>query len=104
VSTGKTALPLMQWAALARRVGRVVAPDTGVVHLASAAGVDVTVLFGPTDLRRHHPIGPGRVLVVDGGAGRKCAPCYGTSCVHGGTAACLDDVGLRVHRDVAWSP
>ncbi len=88
-AAGPEAIALPAWAALARRVGRVVAPDTGVAHLASAAGAAVTVLFGPTDPRRHRPLGPGPVTVLDGGHGRSCAPCYGTSCSEGPTAECM---------------
>ncbi|MFC4018758.1 glycosyltransferase family 9 protein [Micromonospora sp. GCM10011542] len=42
-----------QFAALARRGGVVVGPDTGPVRLAAAAGARTVALFGPTDARRY---------------------------------------------------
>ncbi|WP_229402049.1 glycosyltransferase family 9 protein [Micromonospora okii] len=42
-----------QFAAVARRGGVVVGPDTGPVRLASAAGAATVGLFGPTDARRY---------------------------------------------------
>ena len=104
-SSGPNSLPPLVWAGLARRSGSVLAPDTGIAHVSAAAGVRTTVLFGPTDARRHRPIGPGSVTVVDGGTGRDCAPCYATSCLHGPTAQCLRDPAMLhlAGREVAWS-
>ncbi|BCL17076.1 glycosyltransferase family 9 protein [Micromonospora sagamiensis] len=42
-----------QFAAVARRGGVVVGPDTGPVRLAAAAGATTVGLFGPTDARRY---------------------------------------------------
>ncbi len=42
-----------QFAALRRRGGVVVGPDTGPVRLAAATGVATVALFGPTDARRY---------------------------------------------------
>lgn len=52
-----------QLIALVQRVGLVIAGDTGPLHLASAAGVAVLGLFGPTDPMRNGPWGmPSRVI------------------------------------------
>ncbi|SCL72319.1 heptosyltransferase-2 [Micromonospora citrea] len=42
-----------QFAAVGRRGGVVVGPDTGPVRLAAAAGAPTVALFGPTDARRY---------------------------------------------------
>ncbi|MFG3715974.1 glycosyltransferase family 9 protein [Micromonospora sp. NPDC047730] len=42
-----------QFAAVGRRGGVVVGPDTGPVRLAAAAGATTVALFGPTDARRY---------------------------------------------------
>ena len=39
--------------------------DTGITHLAAALGLDVTVLFGPSDPLTWAPRGKGRVTVLD---------------------------------------
>lgn len=90
---GDRALPVDAWAALAVRAGTVVAPDTGVGHLARAAGARVISLFGASDPVRHAPRGPGGLQVLSGGAGLECAPCYRDAC-HRGDHACM--VGIPV--------
>lgn len=79
VAAGGTCLPPLRWAALARASDAVLAPDTGIAHVAAAAGARVHVLFGPTDPRRHAPLGPA-VDVVAATAGLPCAPCYRDTC------------------------
>jgi len=88
---GDRALPVDVWAALAMRAGTVIAPDTGVGHLARAAGVRVVSLFGSTDPRRHGPRGAGGLSLLWGGDGLDCAPCYGNVC-HRGDHACTATV------------
>ena len=55
--------PLERLIALTRRVGLVIAGDTGPLHLACALGKPVVGIYGPTDPRRNGPFGvPFRVL------------------------------------------
>ncbi len=55
-------LPLGIVAAIARMAAAFVGVDSGVSHLASAAGTPGVVLFGPTDPERWRPLG--RVKVI----------------------------------------
>ena len=77
---GASRIPILVWAALARLVDIVVVPDTGLGHLARAAGASTLSIFTSTDPARHAPRGPGAALVVHGGLGLSCAPCYGDRC------------------------
>ncbi len=56
-AAGETTLSPASWAGAALRARRVVMPDTGTAHLASAAGASAVVLFGATDPRRYAPEG-----------------------------------------------
>jgi heptosyltransferase-2/heptosyltransferase-3 len=56
-------LSLLQTAALIERGALYVGPDTGVSHLAAAAGTPSVVIFGPTNPLRYGPRGP-RVSIV----------------------------------------
>jgi len=61
-------LPLRTLAALLARAGAYVGNDSGITHLAAAAGAPTVALFGATDPKLWAPIGP-RVRIVDcGGA------------------------------------
>ena len=60
-AAGDSALSPAAWGSLAQAAGDVVLPDTGLAHLASAAGVLPVVLFGATDPARYAPMGA-RVL------------------------------------------
>jgi len=59
--TGGGATPLLcslqQLIAITRRVGLVIAGDTGPLHLACALGRPVVGIYGPTDPRRNGPFG-----------------------------------------------
>jgi len=59
-------LPLRVLAALLARAGAYVGNDSGVTHLAAAAGAPTIALFGATDPRLWAPVGP-RVEVIHGG-------------------------------------
>lgn len=55
LAAGPTCLPVAAWAGVSRRVRGLVLPDTGLAHLASAAGARPVVLFGATDPTRYAP-------------------------------------------------
>ncbi len=78
--SGVPALPdLGFWplAAALRPADHVVAPDTGILHLAVALGIPVTALFGPSDpVVAGLPEGTGRVLRT----GIGCSPCRERQC------------------------
>jgi len=79
-ATGVAALPRMDlWtlAAALRQADRVVAPDTGLLHLAVLLGVPVLALFGGSDpVVAGLPAGAGRVLRT----GIECSPCRERLC------------------------
>ena len=78
--TGVPALPklgLWPLAAALRQADRVLAPDTGILHLAVALGVPVTALYGPSDpVVSGLPEGTGQVLRT----GIECSPCRERQC------------------------
>lgn len=64
--------PLPELAAILKRCSVFVGNDSGITHLAAAAGVPVVALFGPTDPRVWGPRGK-HVVLLRGNA--ECAPC-----------------------------
>lgn len=79
-ATGIPALPpasLWGTAAMVREADLVVAPDTGLLHLAVALGVPVLGLFGASDpVVADIPAGTGRILRT----GIGCSPCRERAC------------------------
>ncbi len=79
--SGVEALPKLGFWALAtalRQATKVVAPDTGLLHLAVLLGVPVLGLFGPSDpLVAGVPKGSGRILRT----GIACSPCRDRACL-----------------------
>jgi ADP-heptose:LPS heptosyltransferase len=70
--------------------------DSGVTHLAAAAGCPTVAVFGPSDPRVWGPRG---AVVVDGGQGMACRPCVpGTQGARacGGARTCLASVTAEV--------
>ncbi|NQT20346.1 MAG: glycosyltransferase family 9 protein [Planctomycetes bacterium] len=65
-------LPLRILAAVLHRCGHYLGNDSGVSHLAAAAGADCTVVFGPTDPAVWSPAGPNVTVVV---SSVPCRPC-----------------------------
>ncbi len=100
---GPAALPIPVWASLAVLAGSVVAPDTGVVHVARAAGARTVVLFGSSDPARHAPRGAGALTLLHGGATLACSPCYAESCRAPTPGACMASVEVDdVVAAVRW--
>ncbi|NWJ40169.1 MAG: glycosyltransferase family 9 protein [Geothrix sp.] len=79
-ATGIEALPRLgfwQLASALRQADRVVAPDTGLLHLAVVLGVPALGLYGSSDpVVAGLPAGAGRVLRT----GIACAPCRERAC------------------------
>ncbi|MBI5048547.1 MAG: lipopolysaccharide heptosyltransferase II [Deltaproteobacteria bacterium] len=71
--TGKTTLE--ETAAVMKRCNLIVAHDSGPMHLASAVGVPVISIFGPTDPREYYPLSPNSYYFWNV-ENIKCAPCY----------------------------
>ncbi len=79
-ATGVPALPRLPWwqlAAAVRQADRVIAPDTGLLHLAVVLGVPALGLYGSSDpVVAGLPEGAGRILRT----GIACAPCRERAC------------------------
>lgn len=75
VFIGKTDIP--QLAALIKRCGVFITPDSAPLHIAAAMQVPTIALFGPTDSRRHIPPAA-RLSVIE--KKPACAPCYSSKC------------------------
>lgn len=79
-TTGVPALPRLdfwQLASALRQADRVVAPDTGLLHLAVVLGVPALGLYGSSDpVVAGLPPGAGRILRTDIG----CSPCRERAC------------------------
>jgi len=73
--TGCTDLPTL--AGVLQRCRGLVTNDSGAMHLAAAAGVPVTAVFGPTNERATHPIGAAHAVVVHP---VWCRPCMLREC------------------------
>lgn len=87
--------PLVDLAAVLRRLALLVTPDTGPMHLAAAVGTPVVGIFGPSDPVRYAPLSP-RAAVVH--ADLWCRPCNRMRrpprrCSNG-TPDCLARVGV----------
>jgi ADP-heptose:LPS heptosyltransferase len=78
--SGVPALPELDWwrlAAAVRQADRVIAPDTGLLHLAVALGVPATAVYGPSDpVVAGLPPRTGEVLRT----GIGCSPCRERRC------------------------
>ena len=91
-ATGIPALPkadLWTLAAALRQADRVIAPDTGLLHLAVLLGVPALGLYGGSDpVVAGLPAGAGRILRT----GIECSPCRERSCQR---RQCLEELGAE---------
>ncbi|MCL4233134.1 MAG: glycosyltransferase family 9 protein [Deltaproteobacteria bacterium] len=69
-----------------------VSNDSGLMNLATAAGVPCVAIFGPSEVARTRPWGPRHRAIR---AARACVPCYHlgpwTGCIHP-NRPCLEDI------------
>lgn len=70
--------------------------DSGAMHLAAAAGVAVTAVFGPTNERATHPIGDAHVVLTHP---VWCRPCMLRECPI--DHRCMRGVGVAMVLDAA---
>lgn len=95
-ATGVEALPRLgfwQLASALRQADHVVAPDTGLLHLAVVLGVPALGLYGSSDpVVAGLPEGSGRVLRT----GIACAPCRERACQR---RQCLEELAPEVVRE-----
>ena len=71
VAAGKTTVK--QVAALIERCALLVCNDSGLMHTAVAVGTPVVAIYGPTDIRRTHPVGPRHQVIRHE---LPCSPCF----------------------------
>jgi lipopolysaccharide heptosyltransferase II len=84
---------LRSLAALFRMCSLVVSADSGPMHLASAVGVPVAGIFGPTSSGLTGPRGRGRIVIVQGDAQGCAVPCYEKDCGKG--YGCMNGVSAE---------
>jgi lipopolysaccharide heptosyltransferase I len=82
-----------------RKAELFVSGDTGPMHLASASGVPVVGIFGPTDPARNGPFGEGDVVVFKK---VECGPCYKKRCPGYGNV-CMTGIELTEVLDAVRS-
>ncbi len=79
-------LSLAEVAVLLRRADLFVGNDSGLMHMAAAAGIRTAVVFGPTDPRRTGPYSERSRVVT---ANVDCRPCFKKTCSR---PRCLTDI------------
>jgi heptosyltransferase-2 len=99
VAADLSALSIDALAAAIARLDRLVACDSGPVHLATAVGTPVLALFGPTAAARWGPPPPGRALTL----GLACSPCsnHGGDRCPEGHHRCMEDLAPAAVLDAA---
>ncbi len=88
------ALPLESLIAALRGAAVVIGNDSGPVHVASALGVPVVAVFGPTSAEWTAPRGPAVRVIRDD---VECAPCFKRECPSGEPRCLAGIAAERVH-------
>jgi ADP-heptose:LPS heptosyltransferase len=92
-------------AAAAERGGRIVACDSGPMHLAAAVGLPVVCLEGPQDGRRTGPWPPALHRSVRTSSPPPCAPCLARRCDHPEGRVCMERISPEtLLLDLAQAP
>jgi len=68
------ALPLRQFMGVLKRCQLLICNDSGPMHIATALGVPVVAIFGPTEPAWFGPLGPNNRVVIQ--PGFWCRPCF----------------------------
>jgi ADP-heptose:LPS heptosyltransferase len=68
------ALPLREFMAVLKRCQLLICNDSGPMHIATAIGVPVVAIFGPTEPAWFGPLGPNNRVVIQ--PGFWCRPCF----------------------------
>jgi ADP-heptose:LPS heptosyltransferase len=68
------ALPLRQFMAVLQRCQLLICNDSGPMHIATALGIPVVAIFGPTEPAWFGPLGPNNRVVIQ--PGFWCRPCF----------------------------
>jgi ADP-heptose:LPS heptosyltransferase len=76
----------------ATRGARMLACDSGPLHLAAACGLRVSALYGPQDPARTGPWPPTRQSVVRADPAPVCAPCSSRICEHEDGPVCMSRI------------
>ena len=97
IINGHNKLSLVQLVTLLQHAKLYIGNDSGPMHLASASGVPLLALFGPTELVRWHPRVP-QVRIVKGDA--LCSPdCQPEVCLR--DYQCMSSLSVeKVQREV----
>lgn len=75
-----------------RQSDRFVGNDSGISHLAAYIGIDTTVIFGPTDIRRWRPIGACVKTIPE--SLPVCSPCFENGIRQCSHKKCLNDISV----------
>lgn len=98
--TGKFTLNQLYY--LMKRSRFVVTNDSGAMHLATAAGVDIVAIFGPTSPLKTGPYTVKNKAVIIRRSDLSCSPCFRKSCDIGNV--CLDisaeEVMARIEKEL----